>query len=78
MNTNKLPGYLRMYGHTQSEIAASFDIFVQSFNRKLKSWDKNLSLGELIRIAAMNGHHVSIVDEKGREVVTFDLDDLKD
>lgn len=74
MITNKVKALLTLQGLSFKDYADNLGIAKQSLNNKAKA--EAYKCSDLIKLADLTGTHLAFIDDNGKPVITFDLDDI--
>lgn len=75
MISDKIKALLNLKQKTSNDVCSYFNILLPSYYRKL---DKNtFKAEELIKFAEMTNTKLAFIDENGKPLITFDIEDIK-
>lgn len=77
MTKKKIVAFLKLRGKTQSYIAECFGVSNQSINRKIKNSQTAFDLADLIKLADLTESKLAFIDNDGKPIIIFDIDDLE-
>lgn len=72
---NKIKALLTLRNKSTSDACNYMGILQASWYRKINN--NTFKAEELIQLAEMSGTKLSFLDEKGKVVISFDIDDIK-
>ena len=75
MKYNKVEALLKLKGFNMSDYARHLNVSRQQISNKKKN--DTFRADELISLADMTNTHLAFIDETGKALITFDVEDIK-